>query len=292
MIRLREPDPLQLDRRRGLPVTGVEGEQPGLRSAGSTSLSRRSVRTGWTGPAPPAAAAGPAPTSSVPSSLRRARSAARSGPISVASVGEQLGQVQTQLQVAGRDVAAARVEQLDLAVRAMMILSAVSDRWVDPVRVQPEHRVPHVLHFRVGHRAAPLGQRRAAIGVGGQRHSVRADPQHGPQPRRADTGVFHRVGQQRPALGQPLGGQRGPPGHLVAQPDQPVQPVQQARRLLVPVEHGHVQPPAVRGGRRVLPRLRAGHRPPGASRSPAASAEPSAAAIASAGGRCEGEPAT
>ena len=67
----------------------------------------------------------------------------------------------------------------------MRILSAVSDRCVDPVRVQPEHRVPHVLQLRVGHRAAPLGQRRAAVGVGGQRHGVRADPQHGPQPRRA-----------------------------------------------------------------------------------------------------------
>ena len=86
-----------------------------VRRAGRTSRRRRSAarveRASATG-----CSSGTTATRSSAPAFSRARSAARSGPTIERELGDELGHVKADLQVAGGHVAVARVEQHDLAV--------------------------------------------------------------------------------------------------------------------------------------------------------------------------------
>ena len=172
--------------------------------------------------------------------------------------GQELGDVQADLQVAGCHVAVAGVEQHGLAAAGEQ----------DPVRgqppvghlagVQPGDRVPDVRELVVAAPGIAPGQRGPVVVLEGEYGGFRADADDGAQPRRGHVGVLGRVGQQSPALDHPVHRQRGAARHRREQPHRPVDPVEGARGLLVPVEHHDVQR-AVRGGHRVV----AGSRHPG-----------------------------
>ena len=99
-------------------------------------------------------------------------------------LGDELGHVQADLQVAGCHVAVARVEQHGLAVVGEQDATAVRPRcvtlwacsllacphiWLSSASVQP---------------GFPLGQRRPLVVLIGQHGGFGTDPDHGAQPRR------------------------------------------------------------------------------------------------------------
>ena len=86
---------------------------------------------------------------------------------------------------------------------------------------------------------------------------VGADADQREQAGRPDARLVGRVGQQRPALDRPLQRQRPVTAHLPLQPQPAVEPVQRPGRLLVAVEHQHVEAPAAAGRRGVTAGLAA-----------------------------------
>ena len=86
---------------------------------------------------------------------------------------------------------------------------------------------------------------------------VGADADQREQAGRPDTSLVRRVGQQRPALDRPLQRQRPVPAHLSLQPQPAVEPVQCPGRLLIAVEHPHVEAVAAASRRGVTPGLAA-----------------------------------
>ena len=124
-------------------------------------------------------------------------------------LGDELGHVQADLQVAGCHVAVARVEQHGLAV----VGEQDAIRGQAPVRdlagVQPADRVPDLAELGVAAAGIPLGQRRPLVVLIGQHGGFGTDPDHGAQPRRGRARVLGRVGQQGPALDRVLHRQRG-----------------------------------------------------------------------------------
>ena len=221
-----------------------------LRRAGRTARWRRSAlrveRARTTG-----CSSGTTATSSFALPCSRARPG---GPVRAdveGEFGEELGDVEADLQVAGCHVAVAGVEQHGLAIAGEQ----------DPVRgqppvghlagVQPAHRVPDLPELLVAAPGVAAGQRGPVVVLVGEHGGFGADPDQRAQPRRGHAGVFRRVGQQRPALDHPVHRHRGAARHRPEQPHRAVDPVEQARRLLVPVEHHDVQG-AVRGGHRVV----------------------------------------
>ena len=169
-------------------------------------------------------------------------------------LGEQLGQVQPQLQVGGGHVPAARIEQDDLASTVEQDPVRGQRPVRDPVRVQPVHRVPHRLQLGIGQRPGQVGQRGPAGLLRRQREGFRPDPDQGAQLGCRHPGVLDRVREQGRALRRRVGAERRPPGDRPAQPDQPVHAVDRARGLLVTVEHPDVEPLAAAGQCRVPPR--------------------------------------
>ena len=124
-------------------------------------------------------------------------------------LGEELGHVQADLQVAGCYVAVARVEQHGLAVAGEQ--DAI--RGQAPVRdlagVQPADRIPDLAELGVAAAAIPLGQRRALVVLVGQHGGFGTGPDHGAQPRRGRARLLGRVGQQGPAPDRAIHRQRG-----------------------------------------------------------------------------------
>ncbi len=211
-----------------------------VRRAGSTSRWRRSAlrveRASTTG-----CSSGTTATSSSAASFLEGEAG---GPVRShveRELGQELGDVQADLQVAGGHVAVARVEQHGLAVAGQQDAVRGQPPVGDVAGVQPVHRVPDVPELGVAAPGIPRGQRGPVVVVEGEHGGFRADPDQGAQPRRGHARVFRRVGQQRPALDRPVHRQRGVARHLPEQPHRAVDPVERACRLLVPVEHHDVQ---------------------------------------------------
>ena len=112
----------------------------------------------------------------------------------------------------------------------------------DPVRVQPEHVVPDPAELGVGRREGEVGQRRAVVMLVGEHGRLLAGLDQGAEPGHGDARVLGRVREQRQPLDRAVLRQRRPARHLPLQPHQPVQPVEQPGRLLVPVVHEDVEP--------------------------------------------------
>ena len=221
-----------------------------LRRVGRTALWRRSAlrveRARTTG-----CSSGTTATSSFALPCFRAEAG---GPVRAdveGEFGDELGDVEADLQVAGGHVAVAGVEQHGLVIAGEQ----------DPVRgqrpvghlagVQPGDRVPDLPELLVAAPGVAPGQRGPVVVLVGEHGGLGADPDQRAQPRRGHVGVFRRVGQQRPALDHPVHRHRGAARHRPEQPHRAIDPVEQPCRLLVPVEHHDVQG-AVRGGHRVV----------------------------------------
>ncbi len=159
-------------------------------------------------------------------------------------LGQELGQVQAHLQVAGGHVAVARVEQHHLVIAGQQDAVGGQRPVRDPVLVQHAHGVPDVPQLGIGAPGLALGQRRPVVVVVGEHGGFGSDPDHRPQPGGGRARVFGRVGQQRPALHGPVRRQGRAAGDLPAQQERPVQPVEGAGGLLVLVVDGDVQPVA------------------------------------------------
>ena len=217
--------------------------------------------------------------------------ALRGGPVrpdQQGQLGEELGQVQAQLQVAGRHVAVARLEQHDLCRRCRRRgrRRRCSGRRPEPGSRSPPPRWPSLVSrmrsavsARCVTRAAcsrsttsqtcrelRVGRRRAASSarVVPSWLSLASTAASGPtliSARSRGVGTpasSRRVGQQGPPLDGPLDGERRAARYLRRQPQPAVQPVERVRRLLVAVEDGDVQPAAASQGRGVPAGLRAG----------------------------------
>ena len=114
--------------------------------------------------------------------------------------GDELGQVQADLQVAGGYVAVARVEQHGLAVVGEQDAVRGQPAMGDMTGVQPVHRVPDLLELVVAAAGIPLGQRRPVVVLVGEHGGLGTHSDQGAQPRRGRARVFRRVGEQRPVL--------------------------------------------------------------------------------------------
>jgi hypothetical protein len=125
-----------------------------------------------------------------------------------ARFGQQLGHVQAYLQVAGGHVAVAGVEQHDLVVAGQQDTVGGQGPVRDPVIVQDLHGVPDVPELGVGNPGIPRGQRRPVVVLESEHGGFRADPDHRAQLGRWRARVLGCVGQQRPALHDPVRRQR------------------------------------------------------------------------------------
>ncbi len=136
-------------------------------------------------------------------------------------LGQQLGQVEAPLELGGRDVAVAGVEQDDVgALRAGQQDAVGGQRPVrDPVLVQPQHGGPDAGQLVIGGRGGQPGQGGAGAPLAAQHRRLGADPDQGAQLGGRHPGVLHRVDQQGLALDGALHGQRGAARDLGPEPD-------------------------------------------------------------------------
>jgi hypothetical protein len=90
-------------------------------------------------------------------------------------LGDQLGQVEADLQVAGGHVPVAGVEQHGLAAVGEQDAVRGQPAVGDMMGVQPADRVPDLLEFVVAAPGIPLGQCRPVVVLVGQRGGFRAN---------------------------------------------------------------------------------------------------------------------
>ena len=217
-----------------------------LRSAGSTFLSRRSAdrvdRASTTG-----CRSGTSATSSAGPTLRRARSAARSGPTSAASSASSWDRSSRSCRSLAATSPLPGSSRMTWPARSMRIRSAVSDRCATRCacsRSTASHTDSSWASVSVPARSArdlPRGSSVASTRASGPTRS-RARSRGVGTPASSTAYVSSAV---RSAARSVVSGARR--ATWPAQPDQPVHPVERARRLLVPVEDPDVEPLATGG---------------------------------------------